>query len=133
MARFSSARFPVSVVVAGALTGYVLTALVTSFATGSSLSGATPESPAAHEFLTAYLKGDAVTAARYRAVDVATRAMEIQRVERTASMRKITSMTYLGGAESGGIGVYSYVITGSMVGDTKDLTVPFTLTVIDGK
>src|SRR3954451_8325731 len=111
MARFSSARFPVSVVVAGAISGYVLTALIPSFAAGSSLSGAPPEAPAAHEFLTAYLKGDAVTAARYRAVDVATSAMEIQSLERTASLRQVTSMTYLGGAESGGIGVYSYVVT----------------------
>jgi hypothetical protein len=132
MGRLAGLRTIGTIAVAGVLLGYIATDIVTTATTGALLVGSA-ESPEAHNYLAAYLAGDAATATRYRPTDTVTKALEIQNVERAASVREITSMTYIGGASEGGMGVYLYAVTGHATGSTNELLVPFTLTVINGK
>ena len=132
MRRFAGLWTIGTIVVAGLLAGYVATEIVTTATNGGLLLGSA-ESPDAHNYLVAYLAGDAATATKYRPTDTVTKALEIQNVERAASVREITSMTYIGGASQGRIGVYVYAVTGHAAGSTTELLVPFTLTVVDGK
>jgi hypothetical protein len=132
MGRLAGLRAIVTIVVAGLLAGFVAAEIVTTATTGGLLVGSA-ESPEAHNYLVAYLAGDATTAARFRPTDTVTKALEIQNVERAASVREITSMTYIGGAAEAGMGVYVYAVTGHATGSTNELLVSFTLTVIDGK
>jgi hypothetical protein len=132
MRRFAALRTTATIVVAGLLAGFVGAEIVTTVTSGGVLVGSA-ESREAHEYLVAYLAGDAATAAKYRPTDTVTKAIEIQNVERAATVREITSMTYIGGASQGGIGVYVYAVTGHATGSTTELLVPFTLTVVDGK
>jgi hypothetical protein len=57
----------------------------------------------------------------------------MQNVQRAATVREITSMTYIGGATEGPMGVYVYAVTGHATGSTDELLVSFTLTVMNGK
>ena len=132
MGRFAGLRSTATIVLAGVLAGYVGAEIVTTAMSGGVLVGST-ESREAHDYLVAYLAGDAATAAKYRDADTVSKALEIQNVQRAATVREITSMTYMGGATQGGIGVYAYAVTGHATGSTTDLLVPFTLTVVDGK
>ena len=132
MGRLAGLRSIVTIAVAGVLLGYIATDIVATATTGAVLVGSA-ESPDAHNYLMAYLAGDAATATRYRPTDTVTKALEIQNVERAASVREITSMTYIGGASEGGMGVYVYAVTGHTTGSTSELLVPFTLTVVNGK
>jgi hypothetical protein len=132
MGRLAGVRAMATIVVAGLLAGYVVAEVATTAMTGGVLVGST-ESPEAHNYMVAYLAGDAATAAKYRPTDTVTKALEIQNVERAASVREITSMTYIGGASQGRMGVYVYAVTGHPTGSTNELLVSFTLTVIDGK
>ena len=120
------------IIAAGVLAGYVAAEVVTTTTGGGVLVGSA-ESVEAHNYLVAYLAGDAEAATRYRSTDPVTKAIEMQNVERAATVREITSMTYMGGATQGGMGVYVYAVTGHAVGSTKEVLVSFTLTVIDGK
>jgi hypothetical protein len=132
MRRFAGLWTIGTIVVAGLLAGYVATEIVTTATSGGLLLGSA-ESPDAHNYLVAYLAGDAATATKYRPTDTVTKALEIQNVERAASVREITSMTYIGGASEAGMGVYVYAVTGHATGSTNELLVSFTLTVINGK
>jgi hypothetical protein len=132
MARLAGVRSIVMIIAAGVLTGYVATEIV-STATGGGVLVGSAESVEAHNYLVAYLAGDAEGATRYRSTDPVTKAIEMQNVQRAATVRQITSMTYIGGATQGGIGVYVYAVTGHAVGSTKEVLVSFTLTVVDGK
>jgi hypothetical protein len=132
MGRLKAVRTTATIVIAGLLAGVVAAEVVTTVTGGGVLLGSA-ESREAHDYLVAYLAGDAMTAARYRATDTVSKALEIQNVERAATVREITSMTYMGGASQGRIGVYAYAVTGHAVGSTTELLVPFTLTVVDGK
>ena len=132
MGRLAGLRTIITIVVAGVLAGFVATELVTTALSGGMLVGSA-ESPEAHDYLVAYLAGDAATASKYRPTDTVTKAIEIQNVERAATVREITSMTYIGGASQGGTGVYVYAVTGHATGSTNELLVSFTLTVMNGK
>jgi hypothetical protein len=132
MRRLAGLRSAATIVAAGLLVGFVGAEVVTTVTAGGVLVGSA-ESREAHEYLVAYLAGDATTAAKYRAIDTVTKAIEIQNVERAAAVREITSMTYIGGASQGRMGIYVYAVTGHATGSTNELLVPFTLTVIDGK
>jgi len=132
MGRLAGLRAIGTIVVAGLLAGYVAAEIVTTATSGGVLVGSA-ESREAHDYLVAYLAGDATTATRYRPTDTVTKALEIQNVERAASVREITSMTYIGGASQGRMGVYLYVVTGHATGATTDVLVSFALTVVDGK
>jgi hypothetical protein len=132
MRRLAGLRTIGTIVVAGLLLGYVGAEIMTTAMSGGMLVGSA-ESPEAHDYLVAYLAGDSATATKYRPTDTVTKAIEIQSVERAASVREITSMTYIGGASEGRMGVYVYAVTGHATGSTNDLLVSFTLTVVDGK
>ena len=132
MARVAVLRSIVTIVGAGVLAGYFAAEIVTTITSGGVLVGSA-ESVEAHNYLVAYLAGDAKGATQYRVTDPVTKAIEMQNVERAATVREITSMTYIGGATQGRIGVYVYAVTGHAVGSTKEVLVSFTLTVIDGK
>jgi hypothetical protein len=132
MRRLAGLRTIGSIVLAGLLVGYVAAEIVTTALSSGMLVGSA-ESPEAHDYLVAYLAGDSATATKYRPTDTVTKALEIQNVERAASVREITSMTYIGGATEGRMGVYAYAVTGHATGATNDLLVSFTLTVVDGK
>ena len=132
MRRIAALRATATILIAGLLAGYVGAEVVQTATSGGVLVGSA-ESREAHEFLVAYLAGDAATATKYRPTDTVTKALEMQNVQRAATVREITSMTYMGGATQGGIGVYAYAVTGHATGSTKELLVPFTLTVVDGK
>jgi hypothetical protein len=132
MRRLAALRTIGSIMVAGALAGYVVADVVTT-ATGGGVLVGSAESREAHEYLVAYLAGDAATVAKYRPIDTVTKALEMQNVQRAATVREITSMTYIGGATEGPMGVYVYAVTGHATGSTDELLVSFTLTVINGK
>ena len=132
MRRLAGLRTIGTIVVAGLLVGYVASEIVTTTTSNGMLAGSA-ESPEAHNYLVAYLAGDAATAAKYRPTDTVTKALEIQNLERAATVREITSMTYIGGASQGRMGVYVYAVTGHATGSTNELLVSFTLTVVDGK
>src|ERR671926_412518 len=124
MRRIAALRATATILIAGLLAGYVGAEVVQTATSGGVLVGSA-ESREAHEFLVAYLAGDAATATKYRPTDTVTKALEMQNVQRAATVREITSMTYMGGATQGGIGVYAYAVTGHATGSTKELLVPF--------
>jgi hypothetical protein len=132
MARLAGLKSIVTIITAGVLAGFVAAEIVTTMTSGGVLTGSA-ESVEAHNYLVAYLAGDAEGATRYRSTDSVTKAIEMQNVERAATVRQITSMTYIGGATQGRIGVYVYAVTGHATGSTKEVLVSFTLTVLDGK
>ena len=132
MARLAGLRSIVTIVGAGLLAGYIVAEVITTVTAGGVLTGSA-ESVEAHNYLVAYLAGDADGANKYRTADSVTKAIEMQNVERAATVREITSMTYVGGASQGRMGVYVYAVTGHAVGSAQELLVSFTLTVVDGK
>ena len=88
MRRLAALRTIGAIVVAGLLVGYVASEIVTTAASNGMLAGSA-ESPEAHNYMVAYLAGDAATAAKYRPTDTVTKALEIQNLERAAKPRRV--------------------------------------------
>lgn len=123
-------RDVLTIVVAGALVGYVLAA-VTAPLWNAGVSGSGSESPQARAYMLASLKQDpealsGVSASR----DVAQRAVRVQSAMQQAQVDPL-SLTFLGGAAEGKLQVDVYAVEMRVGADT--VFWPFALTLMNGK
>ncbi len=115
----------------GALFGYVLAALGGTFLGGTSLLGATGESPEARQYMLALLQRDPDSLAALRPNrDVASRALEIQ-TSKQGQSRPI-SLTYLGGKTVGRYSIHIYAVELQAQGGASQFF-PLALTLVGGK
>ncbi len=117
----------VTIVLAGALTGFVGSAVVGTVVRAAAPSSQDVESDVARRFMVAYISGDAATVARLQAGDITSQAQAYQQLVSSGGVKNPTSLTFLGGRRFEGITIDLYV-AGAM-GDNGEQLAPFALTV----
>ena len=123
----------ISILLVGALAGYVMAAVIGIVLQDNGLFGS-GESSAARAYMLGLLQRDPDSIAALRPHgDVVQRAIEFQSAEqsRQATMRPL-SLTYLGGGTLGRLSVHIYAV-GMRASNGRDQFFPLALTLVGGK
>jgi hypothetical protein len=126
-----AARPAIETVVAGALLGAVVAVFVAQAAGSSSQSATQAEVPVARAYMLALVHSDVDAMAQLSpSVDPVNQAIYYQQLADAFKTAKVESLTYLGGATLGGLGIHVYVVQAK--DESGEHLLPFTLTVYQG-
>ena len=122
----------VGTVAAGALLGYVLTALVSPLLPGPTQPGNRHELAVTRDYILAFISRDAATVnALELPKNPADRAVVRKSFNQALNLEP-TRLTYLGGTRSGEVGAYVYILGVETPDETRHL-VPIVLTTVGSK
>src|SRR6266508_4272395 len=126
-------RTAIGMMLVGMAVGYLLSAVATSVIADQGWFATSGESPQARNYMVALLQreSDSLSALRPQQ-DVVSQALAEQAAQQSKQQAKPLSLTYLGGASSGGLSIQIYAVE-VRANDGSQQLFPLALTLLGGK